>query len=477
MSADLERKSGITVEHIKGIEATAREVNAFILIRPTNLDSTRLIRMGYATKSMDVHDKSSNWGPMSGFVPCDPAFNKNAEVMPEVAQQEHEHGEARKVQLNLTEELLASLERDSLDEIKGVGVPNARFYKARKQDKGVQQETRFKLEKKGGEWLVSYAVTRDVKTAGQWKPLMVWAYSIGGAPKPVTGDYDLWMVAPHIKYLTTHGFNISRLAARTNADPHGDSASSLFTKALIVKLNQACFRETNPVFRHGAEARNYGFTQKLDDELAMFTPGSGSGRMIAKTDLPKAIADMSNRGYVPIWNKRYEEDDPALMGRSEVQRADKARSELEGVDLENALRNDREAVDTIRDFNKKLYDLLATDVISLHALREDDFPRGSNPPPVEIAAIQRALQKAIVSSASGKGESQMGDLAGFYAENFEDLQLLFGYWSSIAEAEQAARRGTGLGAIPATLMSWFSRKGAVPFGAAPKATDFELRRK
>jgi hypothetical protein len=63
MSADMERKSGIAATHVGSIAATAREVNAFILIRKTNLDATRLIRMGYATKSMDIHDKSSDWRP------------------------------------------------------------------------------------------------------------------------------------------------------------------------------------------------------------------------------------------------------------------------------------------------------------------------------------------------------------------------------------------------------------------------------
>ena len=45
---------------------------------------------------------------------------------------------------------------------------------------------------------------------------MVWAYELAGAKKPVTGDYDLWMVAPHMSHLTSNGFNIGRAGARDN---------------------------------------------------------------------------------------------------------------------------------------------------------------------------------------------------------------------------------------------------------------------
>ena len=47
------------------------------MIRPSDPTSTKLQKANkYATKSLDVHDKSSNWGPMSGFVPADHFFNK-----------------------------------------------------------------------------------------------------------------------------------------------------------------------------------------------------------------------------------------------------------------------------------------------------------------------------------------------------------------------------------------------------------------
>src|SRR4051812_11706487 len=68
---------GMVTEHALATAAFARGHNTFIFIRPTTKESCRLIAHGYATKSMDVKDKSSDFGPMAGFVPVNPAFDKN----------------------------------------------------------------------------------------------------------------------------------------------------------------------------------------------------------------------------------------------------------------------------------------------------------------------------------------------------------------------------------------------------------------
>ncbi len=436
MSADLERKSGILVSHIGPIANTAREVDAFILIRKTNLDATRLIRMGYATKSMDIHDKSSDWGPMAGFVPCDPAFSKVAAVMPGAVAQEHEHGDAKKTQLFLTEELKAELEKSEkivpLDR-------NAHTYLAKAAAKDVQRETQFKLEQKGGSWFVSYSLRSK---QGQWKPLDVWAYTIEGRSKPVTGDYDLWMVAPHMRHLTSGGFNIGRAGARDNVDSHGASSSSLFILSLIQKLNKACYRDMNPVFQHGAEAQNYGFTQQLDDELAMFVPGRAEPRMIERAHLADAIADMSNRGYMPIWNKRYGETDPTFGGKSEEQRKEKMAREFadSAEKLQAAQQADASAAQEIKRFNNTLLARLKADDTGLAKLGSDDFPASSPQLGIDLVRIQRELQRVVVGATVGTGATDFNKLAEFYADNFEDLQKLFAHWQG--------RGGSGFGLAP-----------------------------
>ena len=47
----------------------------------SEMDTIRLIDAGdpggsYSTKSVDIHDKSSDWGPQRGSVPVDPFFSK-----------------------------------------------------------------------------------------------------------------------------------------------------------------------------------------------------------------------------------------------------------------------------------------------------------------------------------------------------------------------------------------------------------------
>ena len=425
MSADMERKSGIAATHVGPIAATARDVNAFILIRKTNLDATRLIRMGYATKSMDIHDKSSDWGPMAGFVPCDPAFSKVAAVMPG-GPQEHAHGDAKKTQLFLTEELRADLlKSNKIAPAGGAGV-----YSPTVAAKDVHKAVLFKLTKSGDDWLVDYAMKGPTGLPGEWKPLKVWSYVLAGAKKPVTGDYDLWMVAPHMSHLSSGGFNIGRAGARDNEDSHGASSSSLFILSLIQKLNQACHRDLNPVFQHGAEAQNYGFTQALDDELAMFVPGSGEPRVIKREALANAIADMSNRGYVPIWNKRYGEADPHFGGRSEEQRKQKMAQEFaDSADkLERAKGADASAAAEIKRFHDTLLARLKSDDLSLAALAADDFPAGSSGLSIDLLKIQRELQNAVVGATVGTGATDFNKLADFYAKNFEDLQKLFAHW-------------------------------------------------
>jgi len=238
------------------------------------------------------------------------------------------------------------------------------------------------------------------------------------------------MVAPHMSHLTSGGFNIGRAGARDNADSHGASSSSLFILSLIQKLNQACHRDLNPVFQHGAEAQNYGFTQALDDELAMFVPGSGEPRVIERAKLANAIADMSNRGYVPIWNKRYGEADPHFGGKSEAQRKDKMAQEFsDSADkLERAKGADAAAAAEIKRFHDTLLSRLKADDLSLAALAADDFPAGSGGLSIDLLKIQRELQAAVVGATVGTGATDFAKLAEFYAKNFDDLQKLFAHW-------------------------------------------------
>lgn len=162
--------------------------------------------------------------------------------------------------------------------------------------------------KKGDEWLV-YWVQWEGET-GRLNPLRVFGYPQNGVLNPVTGDYDLWMVAPHFSHFDTHA------TVRLEKDVHGESAASGFTLSLINKMNINCGRADNPVFNHGAEAQNYGFTQALDWNLAMFTPAGGA-YMVRMNEMPAVLGDLQRAGYLVVVNKRYGEIDPRLMNSAD----------------------------------------------------------------------------------------------------------------------------------------------------------------
>jgi hypothetical protein len=293
--------AGITTKHIRDIERTCRELNTFLFIRPSTKETMQLIDQGYATKSMDIHDKSSDWGPASGFVPCDAAFSKALKGTPNPNAHYHQHGDAIPVQLTLTENLATPGSNSKLALFKDLpSTSTERYVKAEPAGTG-PKSTIFKLEKNDGEWAVSWMNKQ------QAVPLYVWGYQTGQGVKPVTGDYDLWMVAPHISRWSQH------LQVKGIKDSHGESGATEFITWLLEELNESCGRLQNHVFHHGAESQNYGFTQALDLRLAMFTPVGGS-EMVDLSELPAVLVDVQNAGYLVYWNKRYGEDDPHLMG-------------------------------------------------------------------------------------------------------------------------------------------------------------------
>jgi hypothetical protein len=495
-----DKDSGIVDSHIKNLEATAASENTFIFVRPTEFDSTILIRAGYATKSMDVHHKSSNWGPMAGFVPCDPAFSKKCEGKPNPQEQEHKHGDAHPVQLALKASLLSEHQKiefqtayllapaggDKLDvpwiakrqvakgavatararfeAFQTIGhIPEHKFCTAKPADFG-NKATLFCLIEKAGDWLV-YWVKWDGEI-GRLYPLRVFAYPQKGLLNPVTGDYDLWMVGPHFKHFDDH------LVVRLEKDSHGSSAASPYTLSLIGKMNANCGRKDNPVFNHGAEAQNYGFTQALDWNLAMFTP-SGQSRMVRMNQMPGILADLHQAGYLVVWNKRYGETDPRLMGQVDKRgpALGDIRSELDHLfhELDEIRRtaNPKAVAQQVQDsrstgtpmmpksmkdelslmakrfqttrtlgqeqsriyrFNRKLMDFLDTQVARLRVLSTADFPPTFRTYEADALRLHNDLQRAMANATTGSGEANERQLNDWVSAHRPPIESLKRYW-------------------------------------------------
>lgn len=498
-----EKDSGIVEAHAKAIEGTAAAMNTFIFIRPTEFDSTILIKAGYATKSMDVHHKSSNWGPMAGFVPCDPAFSKKCEGKPDPNEHEHAHGAAVPVQLSLRNSLLQKhtkiafkaefeLSRTAATAKEGfrwivkrkttggssTGMaaarakfenfqdpfPEHKFCTAEPAEIG-NKSTLFVLTETSGEWFVWWVEWKG--DIGLPRPLRVFGYTQKSRVVPVTGDYDLWMVAPHFAHFD------QAAAVRIAEDIHGSSAASNFTLTLNDRMNAACGRSDNPVFNHGAEAQNYGFTQALDWNLAMFTPG-GTSRMVRMNQIPAILGDLQRAGYLVVWNKRYGEADPRLMNKADTRGEGtlvEIRKALDGIygelarirtganhteiksQFESSVKSGRARLPGIvqheisvmaqrfqatRDlgteqsriyrFHRDLLQFLQSQIGTHRTLTKSDFSGSYRIYEDSVMRLHAELQQALVAATTDKGQSSEQQLKEWLTSHKSQIEKLKTYW-------------------------------------------------
>jgi toxin LF subunit len=464
-----EHDSGMTTEHIDAVEKLMKAENTFLFVRPTEYDSTVLIKEGFATKSMDIHDKSSNWGPMAGMVPCDPAFSKKLIGAPDPKGAYHPHGKAVPVHLSLPQSLYLKFLGTKVEAVqnqyvldgdrvtKGVKkVPGVQFCRAKDYQEIGPKSTVFCL--KGQDPMDVWWVEWDnlAKQAGTLRPVIVWAYLVEGKPKPVTGDYDLWMVAPFWRALSGHTM------IQIHKDEHGASAATDYITKLLQRMNDVCGRTHNPVFQHGAESQNYGFTQNLDKRLAMFTP-AGESYPISHKVLPQILVEIQDAGYLAYWNKRYGDIDPKLSGKEWYKREESAskallafakyQAEMQGLrDQGINTGSGAEAVaerqrkgqtgvgaarfrhavrqviargdQDIRAFHNELMDLMRQDVKPLTVLQASDFGVGTDGQDRyqqfqgDLRKMMQQFQSGVVNATdeSGTGQANLDQLSAMLDE-------------------------------------------------------------
>lgn len=289
--------SGIVQAHIHAIHRVCKREDAFVFVRPSTAATMRLIKAGFSTKSMDVHDKSSDWGLTSGLVPVDQAFSKNRTGVPNPAIHPHGHGAAQPVALTFTPgqfaELLGNRHFEHTDEVQSGQTPCAPRGESqlRHFHSSKNPEVCFLWPKAGG------PATWRWRNKGPMANVPLWVWGYNGVP--VTGDYDLWMVAPHVSNVRWDN------SVQSVKDVHGRSAATRFTTELMTAMNEECGRLDKPVFNHGAEAQNFSFTQSLDKHLAVFTPSVMEPFVITRAVLPGILHDLLRHGYVVVRNPKW----------------------------------------------------------------------------------------------------------------------------------------------------------------------------
>jgi len=426
--------TGVADAHARAIAELAESMNCFIFIRPSTDDTVRLIEAGFATKSNDVHDKSSDWGPMAGFVPVDSGLNKKNRS-PKLdgaqlrARRHSPHGIEQAVHLAIDSRLAGKQPMNPVASAPGVPsgiLATHQFYRARKHG-----EPYFARHRTNGQifWW-------DAR-ASALVPVMVWGYH----NVPITGDYDLWMVAPHMSHAQKFGLEALVQIYGTIDEHNTASAATPFLLKLNARLNRAC-RQAIPgskqVFNHGAEAQNYGFTQALDSQMAMFTPGRTMRNIPTGKGLARALNEMEHRGYLVIHNKQWHARNALLGGEKKTAgghmwnvartgsllsarggfkqaRADLRQKQgfknvagawVRSEDDEKGYRADLAARKTLGEFRDALDHQRAESAHALQTLERADFPASMQLVTDKQLAYQRAASDKARDSVFGAGQNQ-----------------------------------------------------------------------
>jgi hypothetical protein len=539
-------RSGMPTAHARRIAEFCREHDVFVFVRPSERETMELIDAGFATKSMDIHDKSSNWGPMAGAVPLDRAFSKKVAEHPtpqtlvdpsamfrrvrQVGQDGAGHSNAqtgveKPIQLLISDKVrLQWFRQAKMTVARGwrSAIPKMYYHGVARNSEGhsilndVTAKTLFMLEHvvvprdvlhewgvsedDNEYWKVSWATLKDGGDRGElddyseMQPLFVWGYPIDEAKRrwpedlfswghdgdtysypwkhyrAVTGDYDLWMVAPHMAW-----WKLNTQVVQFIDEHNVASSATFFVNWLNNQLNAACDRTGNPVFNHGAEEQNYGFTQALDKELVMFTSSGGARMVDMQADMPRIMVELMCSGYLTLWNKRYDEIDPQLghkqateeeLAMIEEMRAagvrlgeltdptGEAGADATSEEVIEARAAFASATDRLREANVDLADVslwnhrfraelrraakqpgahVGFEKLSRADINQRDrrypLPKIDNElnywtAPEDVFEIQLVLQERLVDATMGGGYSELDGLEAFFDANPEALGLL-----------------------------------------------------
>ncbi|MFS7198564.1 anthrax toxin-like adenylyl cyclase domain-containing protein [Rahnella inusitata] len=282
---------GITKNHIDKINKISREYSCFIFIRPVNLYSTSLIEEDYRTKKLDIHAKSSDWGPMAGFICVDSTLSKLAGGNPEkIARNANDVRKSLNTPgVGKTHLVISKKRVDELINKKLFTLENdTHEFTATKPNASA---VRFQFEQRGDKYAVFYwPMATNTKT-----PLFVIGYTVNNVTTAATADYDLFAIAPHF---SANNFETKTV---TRVSDHGmRGVLSLFQLGIMKEINRRCGYP--PVVNHGTELNN-PFPEN-DTELAMFCPG-GTSRMIRTRDVQHIFGDLALKGFHVYANQRW----------------------------------------------------------------------------------------------------------------------------------------------------------------------------
>jgi hypothetical protein len=196
MASKLKDDTGVVMSDLPRLQKLSYQYNTIVGIRPVDRFATGLIEEGYETKGFHVKGKSASWGPQAGLICADQHFSKLEGADPArigkfnaAVQTSLQSREVVKVPLALSSGRLETL--NQLGAISPMSAPDANGVRTFTATAPSGKQYRFEATPLKGSGEQRFTITSE------GKPIDVLAPTTPGA-KPLTADYDLLAVAPHI---------------------------------------------------------------------------------------------------------------------------------------------------------------------------------------------------------------------------------------------------------------------------------------
>ncbi len=219
-------RSGIPLNHINGLIEASKKMDAILMFRSVNPMSIGLYQQGAVAKGLHVKSKTSDWGPMAGYIPTDCRLSKSWLQFQDQKEQKNQSvintGKAFNSvfsrSLILTKERIDFLSSDSANLIevdnnfdlsKDEDIIKIGLLENSNQDELKNQLFSFRLINKKGHFLVEY---KENMADGNknWRPLEVF-YTFSSRKEmnqqnllvqenfnPIVADYDLFALLPRM---------------------------------------------------------------------------------------------------------------------------------------------------------------------------------------------------------------------------------------------------------------------------------------
>ncbi|WP_187153312.1 anthrax toxin-like adenylyl cyclase domain-containing protein [Candidatus Arsenophonus triatominarum] len=190
----VKKDTGVCSSHLIPLHELAKEMNCIISIRPVDKFATEYIENGYPTKNFNIKGKSASWGPQAGLICADQKFSKlehkDASVIDKYnieIERSIKKNNAIKIPLSVSKQRLETLVR--LGAIKDFPL-NGGELKA----EGTSGKTYiFELQRK------SYGFDSEADFNVLYNGNNIEVLSYPGKNKPITADYDLFMICPSME--------------------------------------------------------------------------------------------------------------------------------------------------------------------------------------------------------------------------------------------------------------------------------------